>query len=106
MAGDSSQLGGRGDAGLLPRRRVRALRVDVPAGYVHWVPPGACYNRVGYFEVPDSRVVYRQGGQTRSFGIASVWYVVHLGAVVRASDAGVVDDPSNGSGVSAPSASC
>ena len=90
----------------------RLLAVRVPAGYAHWVTPGTCYNTVGYWEVPNARVVYRQGGQVRSFGIASmiswrgVWYVVHLGAVVRSSVAGVVDDPSSGPGVSAPSSTC
>jgi hypothetical protein len=86
--------------------------VEVPSGYAHWVSPGACSNSVGYYEVPNARVTYREGGQTSSFGIASmiswrgVWYVVHLGAVTRASDAGVVDDPSSGSGSSAPSSTC
>jgi hypothetical protein len=88
------------------------LRVEVPQSYAHWVGPGACYNRVGYYEVPNSRVVYRQQGQVRSFGIASmiswrgVWYVVHLGAVVRAGEGGVVDDPSAGPGESIPSSTC
>ena len=84
----------------------------MPQEYAHWVSPGACYNRIGYYEVPNARVVYRLQGQVRSFGIASmiswrgVWYVVHLGAVVRAGAAGIVDDPSLGSGVSAPSSTC
>jgi len=88
------------------------VRVSVPEGYAHWVPPGACYNRIGYWEVPNARVVYRQNGQLRSFGIASmiswrgVWYVVHLGAVLRSGSGGVVDDPSAGPGVSAYSATC
>jgi hypothetical protein len=87
----------------------RLLRVQVPAGYAHWVPPGACDNRVGYYEVPNSRVVYTAGGALRSFGIASliswrgVWYVVHLGAVLQA---GSVDDPASGAGVSLPSSTC
>jgi hypothetical protein len=91
---------------------VQLLHVEVPQGYAHWVDPGACYNRVGYYEVPNARVVYSQGGAVRSFGIASliswrgVWYVVHLGAVVRSSDAGVVDDPSSGAGESMPSSTC
>jgi hypothetical protein len=91
---------------------VRLLAVNVPASYAHWVPPGVCYNRVGYWEVPNSRVVYSKQGQTRSFGIASmiswrgVWYVVHFGAVLRAGDAGVVDSPSSGPGVAAPSSTC
>jgi hypothetical protein len=87
--------------------------VNVPASYAHWVPPGVCYNRVGYYELPSARVVYRQGaGAVHSFGIASmiswrgVWYVVHLGAVVRSGSGGVVDDPSAGVGGSAPSSTC
>jgi hypothetical protein len=93
-------------------RRSRLLEVRVPSAFAHWVDPGACYNRVGYYEVPNSRVVYSEQGQTRSFGIASmiswrgVWYVVHLGAVVRESSGGVVDDPSAGPGTSAPSSTC
>jgi hypothetical protein len=93
-------------------RTDRLLVVEVPRGYAHWVAPGACYNRVGYWETPNSRVVYRAGSQTRSFGIASmiswrgVWYVVHLGSVLRSGSGGVVDDPSTGVGTAAPSSTC
>jgi hypothetical protein len=86
--------------------------VKLPQSSVHWVPPNVCLNRVGYYEWPNARLVYRQNGAVRSFGIASmiswrgVWYVVHLGAVVRASAVGVVDDPSPGTGISAPSSTC
>ena len=65
------------------------VAVDVPQHYSHWVPPGECDNRTGYFEVANSRVVYQQDGVTYSFGIASLiswrgtWYVVHLGAILR-----------------------
>jgi hypothetical protein len=88
------------------------IGVEVPGSYAHWVDPGACYNRIGYYEVPNARVVYRLGGQVSSFGIASmiswrgVWYVVHLGAVLRPGAGGVVDDPSSGAGASAPSSTC
>ena len=57
--------------------------------YEIWVPPGACYNSIGYWHVPGARVVYERGGATRSFGIASLiswrgdWYLVHLGAYSR-----------------------
>jgi hypothetical protein len=91
--------------------RARLVGVQVPSEYVHWVDPGACDNGVGYYEVPDSRVVYREDGAVNSFGIASmiswrgVWYVVHLGAVLR-SGGGQVDDPSAGTGTSAPSSTC
>jgi hypothetical protein len=86
--------------------------VHVPPGYAHWVAPGVCYNRVGYYELPNARLVYRQNGAVHSFGIASmiswrgVWYVIHLGAILRPSAAGVVDDPSLGVGVSVPSSTC
>jgi hypothetical protein len=87
----------------------RLLTVNVPAQNAHWVPPGVCANRVGYYEVPNARVVYTGPRGTRSFGIASmiswrgVWYVVHLGSVLTP---GTVDDPSSGAGTSAPSSTC
>jgi len=93
-------------------RAARLVHAIVPAGYVHWVPPGACYNRLGYYEVPNARLVYRVAGHMRSFGIASMiawrgtWYVVHLGAVTRTGEDGVVDDPSDGPGTSEPSLTC
>jgi hypothetical protein len=86
--------------------------VQVDSSYAHWVPPGSCDNTVGYYEVPNSRIVYVDNGQTESFGIASmiswrgVWYVVHLGAVVRSSESGVVDDPESGTGTPAYSGTC
>jgi hypothetical protein len=93
-------------------RTARLIGVEVPGAYAHWVPPGACYNRIGYYEVPNARVVYNQDGEVRSFGIASliswrgVWYVVHLGAVTRSGSSGVVDEPSAGRGESAASSTC
>jgi hypothetical protein len=30
----------------------RLERVSVPSAYGHWVEPGACYNSIGYYEVP------------------------------------------------------
>ena len=77
-----------------------------------WIDPGGCYNKVGYWHVPGSRLVYRVNGQLRSIGIASLiswrgqWYVVHLGAVVRSTTAGIVDDPSLGTGATGPPGGC
>ncbi len=88
------------------------VSVSVPQQYGHWIPPGVCDNGVGYFEVANARVVYQLAGQTRSFGIASLiswrgaWYVVHLGAILRGSGGGMVDEPAIGAGSSAPSRTC
>ena len=90
----------------------RLLRVIVPSDYAHWVPPGVCYNDVGYYETPNSRLVYSEDGQIRSIGIASmiswrgVWYVIHLGAILRSGYGGEVDDPEPGTGTPAPSGTC
>ena len=78
--------------------------MSVPDEDERWITPGDCYNRIGYFQVSGSRLVYDVHGQIRSFGIASliswrgVWYVVHLGAIFRNSQTGIVDDPSPGPG--------
>ena len=79
----------------------RLLGVDVPHQWT-WIPPGGCFNKVGYWHAPGSRLVYRQSGQVRSFGVFSLiswrgqWYVVHLSSY---SDPGSVDEPSAGRGV-------
>jgi hypothetical protein len=88
------------------------VKVVVPSSYGHWIQPGVCYNSVGYYEMPNARVVYREAGRIRSFGIASmiswrgVWYVVHLGAILRPTDSGTVDEPAYGPGTSAYSGTC
>jgi hypothetical protein len=90
----------------------RLVRVIV-AGYdAAWVDPGVCDNSIGYWHVSGARVVYRQHGQERSFGIASLiswrgaWYVVHFGAVLRSVVTGIVDDPEVGPGVAGPAGGC
>ncbi len=93
-------------------KNAKLVRVIVPAQYAAWVDPGACYNSTGYWHAPGARVVYRQDGQLRSFGIASliswrgVWYVVHFGAVIRGGDYGEVDDPAAGTGDPGPPGGC
>jgi len=90
----------------------KLLEATAPSGFGHGVPPGVCDNSVGYYELPNARLVYQEDGQIRSFGIASmiswrgVWYIVHLGAILRSSDEGLVDDPSVGPGTSIPSSAC
>ena len=92
--------------------RAHLIAVHVVSSYGHWVPPGVCSNRIGYYEMPNARVVYSLDGGVRSFGIASmiswrgVWYVVHLGAILRSTDTGTVDAPATGPGASAYSGTC
>jgi hypothetical protein len=90
----------------------RLVRVIVPTADAAWINPGVCANSLGYWHVPGARVVYRQHGQERSFGIASliswrgVWYVVHFGAVLRSVVTGIVDQPAAGPGVPGPAGGC
>ena len=96
---------------LVPRGAT-LVKVIVPARYARWIGVGACYNNVGYWNVPGARVVYRAGGATRSFGIASFiswrgdWYLIHLGAEVRSGAYGIVDDPEAGEGIPGPPGGC
>jgi hypothetical protein len=88
------------------------VAVKVDSSYGHWVPPGVCDNGIGYYEMPGARIVYREDGALRSFGVASMiswrgeWYVVHLGAVLREGEGGVVDEPASGPGQPAYSGTC
>jgi hypothetical protein len=90
----------------------RLVRVIVPVSDAAWVYPGACYNSIGYWHVSGARVVYRERGQERSFGIASliswrgVWYVVHFGTVLRSMVTGIVDQPAVGPGIPGPPGGC
>ena len=93
-------------------RHATLVRVVVPSADAAWINPGVCYNAVGYWHVGGARLVYRQHGQVRSIGIASLiswrgrWYVVHFGAVLRAGTGGVVDAPAPGPGVPGPAGGC
>jgi hypothetical protein len=90
----------------------KLTRITVPTQYAQWIPPGACANTIGYWHAPGARLVYQQGGATRSFGLASfiswrgVWYLIHLGALVRAGAYGIVDDPEAGPGIPGPAGGC
>ncbi|ACU54004.1 hypothetical protein Afer_1069 [Acidimicrobium ferrooxidans DSM 10331] len=86
--------------------------LEVPTTNANWVPPGTCYNRLGYWHVPGSRLVYQVGTTTYSIGVLSLiswrgtWYVVHLGAINRPSDEGAVDAPAVGVGSFGPPGGC
>jgi hypothetical protein len=90
----------------------RLVRVVVAGDDAAWVYPGVCANSIGYWHVDGARVVYREHGQERSIGIASliswrgVWYVVHFGAVLRSVVTGIVDDPEIGPGAAGPAGGC
>jgi hypothetical protein len=92
-------------------KAARLVRIIVDSPGAAWVGAGACYNRIGYWHVANSRVVYRLHGQVRSFGIASliswrgIWYVVHFGGVVRGA-VGTVDAPAVGTGSPGPQGGC
>jgi hypothetical protein len=82
------------------------------AALATWIPPGACENTIGYWHLPNVRMVYRVGGSTASFAVASliswrgVWYVVHLGPNPRPQDVGTVALPASGPGVPGPGGGC
>jgi hypothetical protein len=92
--------------------QTQLLRVIVPSAQAAWINPGVCANGVGYWHVAGARLVYRQHGQVRSIGIASLiswrgrWYVVHFGAVLRSGGSGIVDTPAAGPGVPGPPGGC
>ena len=92
--------------------RPHLVRVIVPTAQAAWIDPGVCDNKVGYWHLAGPRLVYRQHGRIRSIGIASLiswrgrWYVVHLGAVLRSTPAGVVDQPADGPGTPGPPGGC
>ena len=95
-----------------PAHSARLVRVIVPDAEASWINPGVCDNGVGYWHVAGARMVYRLHRQLRSIGIASLiswrgrWYVVHFGAVLRNSAAGVVDQPALGPGTTGPPGGC
>lgn len=67
------------------REACRFLRIEVPEQGIQWMKPGSEGNRLGYFRVLRSKLVYQDAqGQERSLEITSLiswrgeWYVVHL----------------------------
>jgi hypothetical protein len=61
------------------------VKVDVPQDRAKWVDPGEEYNKLGYYRVYGTHIVYETGsGKERTFDVSSLiswrgqWYVVHL----------------------------
>lgn len=64
--------------------RAKLVRIDVPDDRAKWVEPGDEYNKLGYYRVYGTRLVYEVSGKERSFEVTSLiswrgeWFVVHL----------------------------
>lgn len=64
--------------------RARFVRLDVPENHARWVEPNEETNKLGYYRVYGTRLVYEVDGKERSEGVSSLiswrgeWYVVHL----------------------------
>jgi hypothetical protein len=62
----------------------KLVRIDVPDDRARWVEPGDEYNKLGYWRVYGTRLVYERNGKERTFEVTSLiswrgtWYVVHL----------------------------
>jgi len=62
----------------------RLLRAEVPQDRARWVEPNEESNKLGYYRVYGTRLVYEVDGKERSFELTSLiswrgeWYVVHL----------------------------
>lgn len=60
------------------------VRADVPQDRARWVDPGEESNKLGYYRVYGTRIVFTLDGKERSFDVSSLiswrgeWYVVHL----------------------------
>jgi hypothetical protein len=62
----------------------KLVRLEVPDERARWVEPNEEYNKIGYWRVYGTRIVYELDGKERTFEISSLiswrgeWYVVHL----------------------------
>ena len=63
---------------------VKFLRAEVPQDRARWVEPNEESNKLGYYRVYGTRLVFELDGKERSFEVTSLiswrgeWYVVHL----------------------------
>lgn len=75
--GLAKRLGKNADAAKL-------VRIDVADDRAKWVEPQEEWNKIGYYRVYGTKLVYEVDGKERSFEISSLiswrgeWYVVHL----------------------------
>lgn len=63
------------------------LGMEIPGGQAQWIDPGGEYNKIGYWRVYGSTLVYELDGEEKSLPVYSLiswrgeWYVVHLGPI-------------------------
>jgi hypothetical protein len=73
----NKRLGGKAES-------AKFLRIEVQDDRAKWVEPGEEYNKLGYYRVYGTRIVYESEGKERSFDISSLiswrgeWFIVHL----------------------------
>lgn len=88
------------------------VRTDVDVAAQQWIPVGVCENAIGYWYMPRLRLVYRQRGVLKSFGIQSLiswhnhYYIIHLGPNPRPVNVGTVLTPQRGPGTPGPGGGC
>lgn len=64
--------------------QAKLVRLDVQDERAKWVEPQEEWNKIGYYRVYGTKLVYELDGKERSFEISSLiswrgeWYVVHL----------------------------
>ncbi|MDB5221229.1 MAG: hypothetical protein JWO86_9156, partial [Myxococcaceae bacterium] len=62
----------------------KLVRADVPQDRARWVEPNEESNKLGYYRVYGTRLIYELDGKERSLEVTSLiswrgeWYVVHL----------------------------
>jgi hypothetical protein len=60
------------------------VRLDIPEERARWVDPNEESNKLGYWRVYGTRIIYEVGGKERALDVTSLiswrgeWYVVHL----------------------------
>ncbi len=65
-------------------KSARLIRLEVPEERARWIEPNEEMNKLGYWRVYGTRIVYEVDGRERSFDVSSLiswrgeWYVVHL----------------------------
>ncbi|AKV02945.1 hypothetical protein AKJ09_09608 [Labilithrix luteola] len=64
--------------------RAKLVRAEVPDDRARWVDPNEETNKLGYYRVYGTRMIYEVDGKERGFDVSSLiswrgeWYVVHL----------------------------